>query len=147
MLKNRIHFTKILGLFFTVFFIGFNIFGPLVTETIIKKQSLFTTICIILLVFIFTDTFETIIGFYILLGITMLLLTKNLDYVEGVLLNHSLPGSIPIIFKSILYEMSMGDTKINLNLLTLRSVMYIVILYCINSFALSVKIYFKKHVK
>lgn len=54
----------------------------------------------------------------------MLYLSQQIDFVQGVLLDMSLFGSIPVLFKQLAFESYRNNTIIDINLLGIKSYIY-----------------------
>lgn len=131
--KNRF---KILIPYSIILFISFNVYDILRITELMKKQFFITSIAILILVFLFTSTIWDVTAFYLLFGITMLFLSQQRYFVEDVLLDISIPGSIPLLFKALAFESYRNNILIDFKLLAIKSSIYIIILYSINLFIL-----------
>lgn len=131
--KNRF---KVLIPYSIILFISFSVYDILRITELMEKQFLIISIAILILVFLFTSNIWDVTAFYLLFGITMLFLSQQRYFVEDVLLDMPIPGSIPLLFKALAFESYRNNVLIDFKLLALKSFVYIIILYSINLFIL-----------
>lgn len=132
-IKNKF---KILIPYLIISFISFSVYDLLIISERMERQFFITSIAILILVFLFTSTIWDVSTFYLLFGSTMMFLSQQRSFVEDVLIEMSIPGSIPVLFKGLAYESYKNNTLIDFKLLAIKSFIYIIILYSLNLFIL-----------